>query len=55
MPKVIQMPRRTQPEDRGHPIHRSMILPDPIEESASISKISALAGDGGLGARRERG
>ena len=34
MPKIIQMPRRTKPENEGHPIHRSMILADPIEEIA---------------------
>jgi len=39
MPKIIQMPRRTKPENEGHPIHRSMILADPIEESESLSKI----------------
>jgi hypothetical protein len=39
MPKVIQMPRRTQPENQGQSIHRSTIMADPTEESESLSKI----------------
>ena len=41
MPKVIQMPRRTQPEEQqGRPIHRSsMTWGDPTEDSESLSKI----------------
>jgi hypothetical protein len=50
MPKVIQMRRRTQPENPGQPIHRSMILAEPTEESESLSKIQRWLdmGDAGL-------
>jgi hypothetical protein len=39
MPKIIEMPRRTQPEKQDHAMHRSMIVPDPFEESESLAKI----------------
>jgi len=39
MPKVIQMPRRTQPEKKDQTIHRPMILPEVFEESESLGKI----------------
>jgi hypothetical protein len=39
MPKVIQMLRRTQPEDQNRTGHHSMLLPDPVEESESLRKI----------------
>jgi hypothetical protein len=54
MPKIIQMPRRTKPENEGHPIHRSMILADPIEESESLSKIQRWLemGDSALGEKK---
>jgi hypothetical protein len=54
MPKVIQMPRRSQPENEGHPIHRSMILADPTEESESLSKIQRWLemGDLALGEKK---
>ena len=39
MPKIIQMPRPSQPEDQHRLLHRSMILPDASEESESLSKI----------------
>jgi hypothetical protein len=39
MPKVIQMPRRTQQEDQVCIAHRSMILPDVSEESESLARI----------------
>jgi hypothetical protein len=50
MPKIIQMPRRTKPENEGHPIHRSMIL----AESESLSKIQRWLemGDSELGEKK---
>ncbi len=36
MPKVIQMPRRTQPQSEERTIHPSMILVHPTEESAIV-------------------
>jgi hypothetical protein len=39
MPKIIQMPRRTQPESLDRTTHRSMVLPDVYEESESLAKI----------------
>lgn len=39
MPKVIQMPRRNQPEDQNGPVRHSMIPPDTFEESESLARI----------------
>ena len=39
MPKVIQMPRRTQPEDEDRAMHRSMLMPEVCEESESLAKV----------------
>jgi len=39
MPKVIQMPRRSQPENQDRAIHRSTVLPDAFEESESLAKV----------------
>jgi hypothetical protein len=33
------MPRRTQPQDEGRTVHRSMIWTDTFEESESLAKI----------------
>lgn len=39
MPKVIQMPRRSKPEDRDALNGRSMILPEVDQESESLAKM----------------
>ena len=39
MPKVVEMPRRTTPQNEDRPLHISMVLPDSAEESASLSRV----------------
>lgn len=39
MPKVIQMPRRSKPENRDGLDRRSMILPEGDKESESVAKM----------------